>query len=83
MADNRRTREQYDEQSVERLTAEQLAPAAACDLPYTGMAVMRWTCAPHPSVSSSRKSALTCMFLLRLAQLARNLMSMGGRSGMA
>ena len=31
---------------VERLTAEwQLAPAAALsDLPYTGMAVMRWTC---------------------------------------
>src|SRR5258708_5958898 len=31
---------------VERLTAEwQLAPAAALsDLPYTGMAIMRWTC---------------------------------------
>jgi hypothetical protein len=31
---------------VERLTSEwQLAPAAALsDLPYTGMAVMRWTC---------------------------------------
>ncbi len=31
---------------VEQLTAEwQLAPAAALsDLPYTGMAVMRWTC---------------------------------------
>jgi AraC family transcriptional regulator len=35
---------------VERLTSEwQLAPAAALsDLPYTGMAVMRWTCRTAP-----------------------------------
>jgi len=38
--------EQYDDQSVERLTEEwRLAPAAALsDLPFTGMAIMRWTC---------------------------------------